>query len=227
MNKKAQVAGIIAVVVLAVAIIGVALYTTNMTGRAVANKPQCSDAIDNDGDGRCDYITTKRCRDGSQVGDAQCSSSSDNKEAPDCTSEVCDGIDNNCDSQIDNGLGSTTCGLGTCQRTVQNCAGGALQTCTPGSPSPEECGDNIDNDCDGLVDEGCGIPDSCTDSDGGNIQRVKGSVSGHLNSALYNNTDTCITNTTLQEYYCTGSYANNATAKCLNGTTSCSNGRCI
>ena len=46
------------------------------------------------------------------------------------TEEVCDGVDNNCNGQIDEGL---------------NC------TCTP----TQEICDGIDNDCDNKVDEGC------------------------------------------------------------------------
>ncbi|MGH2830665.1 MAG: MopE-related protein, partial [Candidatus Binatia bacterium] len=70
------------------------------------------------------------------------------------SAEVCDGIDNDCDGTADDGLGTTTCGTGQCQRTVQNCVGGVQQTCTPGTPSAETC-DSIDNDCDGVTDEGC------------------------------------------------------------------------
>lgn len=67
--------------------------------------------------------------------------------------EICDGLDNDCDSSIDEGLGQTTCGVGACARTVDRCVGGALQTCIPGDPAPEVC-DGMDNDCDGQTDEG-------------------------------------------------------------------------
>jgi hypothetical protein len=76
--------------------------------------------------------------------------------------EVCDGVDNDCDGAIDENLGTTTCGVGACQRTVDNCINGIVQTCTPGSPSSEVC-DGIDNNCNGLVDEDltqqCGVSD--------------------------------------------------------------------
>jgi hypothetical protein len=78
------------------------------------------------------------------------------------TTEVCDGKDNDCDTQIDENLGSTSCGLGVCAHTVQNCVNGQPQICNPmqGS-SPEICGDGKDNDCDGTVDDGCG-PVGCS-----------------------------------------------------------------
>lgn len=44
--------------------------------------------------------------------------------------------------------------VGACQNTVSNCVGGVPQTCSPGTPTTEVC-DNLDNDCDGLVDEVC------------------------------------------------------------------------
>jgi hypothetical protein len=69
--------------------------------------------------------------------------------------EVCNNVDDDCDAMTDEGLGQTTCGMGACQNTVQNCVGGVPQSCTPGPPGPETC-NNIDDDCDGSVDDGLG-----------------------------------------------------------------------
>ncbi|MFA6033066.1 MAG: MopE-related protein, partial [Myxococcota bacterium] len=56
----------------------------------------------------------------------------------------------------DDGLGQTTCGKGECLHTVQNCVGGATQTCNPNQgTSPEVC-DGKDNNCDGTTDENLG-----------------------------------------------------------------------
>jgi len=84
--------------------------------------------------------------------------------------ELCDGIDNQCPGdagfgQIDEGLGQTTCGAFGCQRTVNNCEGGVLQTCVPGVPTEEIC-DEIDNNCDGVVDNGVSVANWAIDTDG-------------------------------------------------------------
>jgi hypothetical protein len=72
------------------------------------------------------------------------------------TAETCNNIDDNCNGATDDGLGSTTCGQGICQRTVQNCVSGAPQTCNPGTPAAvEDCNNNLDDNCNGLVNDGC------------------------------------------------------------------------
>lgn len=71
--------------------------------------------------------------------------------------EVCDALDNDCDASTDEDLGQTTCGLGVCKRTVNNCIAGEPQECTPGTAGSETC-NNLDDDCDGTVD---GMTGSC------------------------------------------------------------------
>jgi hypothetical protein len=73
--------------------------------------------------------------------------------------EICDGKDNNCDGQTDEGFNvgqSCTVGVGECARTGQYVckADGSGTQCnaTPGTPTAEIC-DNKDNDCDGQTDE--------------------------------------------------------------------------
>jgi hypothetical protein len=68
----------------------------------------------------------------------------------------CDNKDNDCDGIVDENLGSipTSCGIGACYSTgARICSGGSIvDTCVSGTPTPESC-DDIDNDCNGLVDD--------------------------------------------------------------------------
>jgi hypothetical protein len=69
--------------------------------------------------------------------------------------EVCNGKDDDCDLQVDESLGSQSCGIGPCQVTVAACVNGVPQTCTPLAGQPETC-NNVDDNCDGQVDNGLG-----------------------------------------------------------------------
>ena len=66
--------------------------------------------------------------------------------------EVCNGVDDDCDGMIDNGLVPTTCGSGICQVTQSSCMGGVPQTCMPGMPGTETC-NTLDDDCNGTADD--------------------------------------------------------------------------
>jgi hypothetical protein len=84
--------------------------------------------------------------------------------------EVCDGIDNNCNGQTDEGVQTTFYadgdGYGNAAISQQACSapGGYVldnTDCNDGEasayPGAEEvCGDEIDNDCDAVADEDCG-----------------------------------------------------------------------
>ncbi|MDC3984848.1 MopE-related protein [Polyangium jinanense] len=84
--------------------------------------------------------------------------------------ETCNGIDDNCDGTTDNGVpgvgDACMTGLpGICGPGMQVCGAGGIACMpdvAPGS-TPEVCGDGVDQDCDGAVDNGC------LDSDGDGI----------------------------------------------------------
>jgi hypothetical protein len=70
--------------------------------------------------------------------------------------ESCNGVDDDCDGEVDEGLGTFRCGLGACATEVAACSNGALATCVAPQPmtAVDDCNE-IDDDCDGAVDEDC------------------------------------------------------------------------
>ncbi|MBO4350798.1 MAG: peptidoglycan DD-metalloendopeptidase family protein [Proteobacteria bacterium] len=67
--------------------------------------------------------------------------------------EVCDGVDNNCDGRIDEDNVCCTPSEEICDNIDNDCDGEIDEGDVCCTPSEEIC-DNIDNDCDGEVDEG-------------------------------------------------------------------------
>jgi hypothetical protein len=79
--------------------------------------------------------------------------------------EECNGEDDDCDDLVDEGLGSTTCGKGQCEHTVDNCHEGVPQQCDPMAGQSAEICDGVDNNCDGIVDNGFSDFDEDGDAD--------------------------------------------------------------
>jgi len=142
---------------------------------------------DDDGDGipdsvdNCPLLPTPDTGDNDQDGHGdKCDNDDDNDaslDGADCMPfnpqvypgnvETCNGQDDDCDLEIDEGLATTTCGLGACQVTVQSCVDGVPADCVPLEPQIEAC-DGLDNDCNGAVDEvfvGLGVPCDGPDTD--------------------------------------------------------------
>lgn len=126
------------------------------------------DGLDNDCDGQVDedFIgRTTTCGVGvcqrtvplcSADGPTQC-----RPGEPEQPNDPCDGLDNNCDGQVDEDSHVVSCGVGACRRTIDTCSSdGVPQECVPGEPTQEVC-DGVDNNCNGLVDEDnvCQHPD--------------------------------------------------------------------
>ena len=183
---------------------GYVLDNTDCDDSAVSVNPSATeicDGIDNNCDGQIDEGVSNTYfsdTDGDGYGDSNNSIEacfvptgyvSDNTDCDDSAAsvnpsatEICDGIDNNCDGQIDEGVINTYFsdadgdGYGDSNNSIQACSvptGYVLDntdcddSAVSVNPSATEICDGIDNNCDGQIDEGVSnIYFADTDSDG-------------------------------------------------------------
>lgn len=165
-----------------------------------ANESRCDDA-DNDCDGtvdegcECDYtgVSTGVCAFGTVDDNGDCTAPT-NYEAPE-TNASCDGFDNDCDGLDDEECSCADGATRPCypgnpsdvRSTSTKCEDGS-QTCVQGSydtcsgfvlpDSSETCGDNLDSDCDGALDNTCPCDFNGTDV-------------GVCSNGTFDSTDTC------------------------------------
>jgi streptogramin lyase len=152
---------------------------------------QCGDGADNDCDGTAEEgcgcnegesvpcypgpdgtAGTGRCRSGFQTCRDGYLSPCEASRVP--VGEICNGNDDDCDGQIDEGV-SNACGVcgdlpsETCDLRDNDCDGtideGVLNACGGCGETPAEYCDSLDNDCDGSIDEEClciaSVSESC------------------------------------------------------------------
>ena len=120
----------------------------------------CDGAVDEDdpgGGGACMAAAFGECKAGTE----KCENGAIKCKPGTPMPEVCDGLDNNCDGNTDEGnpgggLQCMTPFFGICASGVTQCMGAQGVTCMPSvTPGllPEAC-NGLDDDCDGQVDEG-------------------------------------------------------------------------
>ncbi|MEC9072960.1 MAG: MopE-related protein, partial [Myxococcota bacterium] len=147
--------------------------------------------LDNDCDGKTDLAANgtpleETCDEGCGVGSRSCINGAWGSCSAVPDAEICDGLDNDCNGTIDDPVGGCNCIQGQqqpcgktdgeCNPGVQQCIGGQWTQCGGDNfqgENEEQC-NGLDDDCDGVTDEGnpeggspCGTPNETQGGEAG------------------------------------------------------------
>ncbi len=139
------------------------LETKTAVCDAAAPQAEICDGLDNNCDGQTDEgLVGEACEVendfGTCVGTWACDLETKEAVCDAATpeAEICDGVDNNCDGQTDEGLVGEACEItnmfGSCPGFSECDIAGHLPICVAPTPAFDEC-DGVDNDCNGTTDD--------------------------------------------------------------------------